>query len=129
MHVAFHSSRGYCTLMVLNLKGPGLFQLQLRLVKRYSTTLKKQMFLVKMKSHFHHHKAFKSWSHTQHSGNFSSHPFPVFSPYENVVKEICPCPGLVVFRNSESQKYPYVVTGIRIVKNKTVMVRQVLTFT
>lgn len=106
MHVAFHSSRGYCTLMVLTSKGPGLFQLLLRLVIKsgYSTTLKKQMFLLKMKSHFHHHKAFKSWSHMKHSRNFSSHSLPLFCPYENVVKRICPCPGLVIL---------YVVTGIQ----------------
>lgn len=57
MHVAFHSSRGYdCTLMVLSLKGPGFSQLLLRLVKKpeRATALKKQVFVVTMKSHFHH---------------------------------------------------------------------------
>lgn len=62
MHVAFHSSRGYdCTLMVLSLKGPGFSQLLLRLVKKseHSTALKKQMFVLKMKSHFHHRKSIR----------------------------------------------------------------------
>lgn len=125
MRVAFHSSRGYCTLMVWTLKGPGLFQLVLRLVLKseYSSTLKKQMFLLEQKSYFHHHKAFTCclpYSIQEISP-------PTFFLYFPHMKMWWRKSSLSWFgdslhgnRNSELLKCLYVVTGIRTVKNKIV---------